>query len=295
MTEDELSAIVDALVSSYDAHPTSGAGTRPKLPSRDAIIATHDRVRELLFPGFYRHEQLPDASRRFHVGTWICELLTDLTPLISRALRHCEESAGPAEANERARQIAAEFTSALPALRETLREDASAAVDGDPAARNIEEVVLTYPGFEAIMAYRVAHWLHLRDVPYVPRVIAEHAHTRTGIDIHPGARIGRRFFIDHGTGVVIGETTDIGDNIKIYQGVTLGALSVHRSLAGSKRHPTLQDSVVIYAGATVLGGATVIGEGATIGGNAWVTKSVAAGTTVIEESPCAQRGRPSRG
>jgi serine O-acetyltransferase len=174
-------------------------------------------------------------------------------------------------------------------LRDHLLDDARAALDGDPAARSLEEIILTYPGFQAITAHRVAHTLHLEDVPFVPRAIAEHSHERTGIDLHPGAVVGRRFFIDHGTGVVIGETSNIGDNVKIYQGVTLGALSVHRRLAGTKRHPTLEDDVVVYAGATVLGGETVIGRGAVVGGNAFITTSVAPGARVVGVSAGEER------
>ncbi|MCA9547708.1 MAG: serine acetyltransferase, partial [Myxococcales bacterium] len=178
-----------------------------------------------------------------------------------------------------ARRIAADFVACLPHIRMALKLDAQAALDGDPAAGSLEEVILTYPGFEAITVHRIAHWLYDAEVPYIPRAMAEHAHMRTGIDLHPGARIGQRFFIDHGTGVVIGETTEIGDDVKIYQGVTLGALSVHRRFAGAKRHPTLEDGVVIYAGATVLGGETVIGRNAVIGGNVWLTASVPPDTT----------------
>ena len=153
---------------------------------------------------------------------------------------------------------------------------------GDPATLSVEQVILTYPGFLAITVQRIAHWLYGRKIPFIPRVMTEYAHAETGIDIHPGAQIGESFFIDHGTGVVIGETTQIGNWVKVYQGVTLGALSVSRDYAGSKRHPTIQDRVVLYAGATVLGGQTVVGEEAIIGGNVWLTRSVQAGTTVLE-------------
>lgn len=166
------------------------------------------------------------------------------------------------------------FINELPHFHEILLEDARAIFNGDPAARGIDEVIVAYPGFFAIAVYRLANWFTLRTVPLIPRMIAEHAHTMTGIDIHPGATIGRSFVIDHGTGIVIGETTVIHDNVKIYQGVTLGALSVQKSLADTKRHPTIERDVVIYANATILGGETVIGAGSTIGGNVWITKSV---------------------
>ena len=173
----------------------------------------------------------------------------------------------------------------LPELRIALILDAKAALDGDPAAANLEEVILTYPGFEAITTHRFAHLLYREGIPYLPRALSEYAHARTGIDIHPGANIGASFFIDHGTGVVIGESTDIGDRVKIYQGVTLGALSVKRSLSGSKRHPTIENDVVIYAGTTVLGGQTVIGEGSVIGGNVWIVNSIPAKSTIIGTPP----------
>ena len=181
--------------------------------------------------------------------------------IIAKAFAHQD---GDAESiADKSSVLSDQFLTVLPDLRDLLRQDAEAALMGDPAARSVEEIILTYPGFQAITVHRVAHWLHSQGVPFIPRIMSEHAHTLTGIDIHPGATIGTRFFIDHGTGVVIGETTEIGNEVKIYQGVTLGALSVERGFAGSKRHPTLEDRVVIYAGATVLGGDTVVGQGAT--------------------------------
>ena len=269
-----------ALLSSYDLDDP-----RPRLPAREAIVGVSEQVRRLLFPGYYADEALPPVSRRHHVGTWLCGLHASMARVVSKALGHEDAALPKAAAQRQGRKIASELLEALPSIREALRCDAQAAVDGDPAASGIEEVILTYPGFLAISAHRVAHWLYDKCVPYVPRVMNEHAHSLTGIDIHPGARIGRRFFIDHGTGVVIGETTEIGDDVKIYQGVTLGALSVSRDFVGTKRHPTIEDGVVLYAGATVLGGETVIGQGSVVGGNVWVTESVKAGTTVIESPP----------
>ncbi len=168
------------------------------------------------------------------------------------------------------------FMDSLPIIQQMLISDAVAIVSGDPAATNLDEVIRTYPGFYAIAVYRIARELHKIHIPYIPRVMTEYAHTRTGIDINPGAEIGGSFFIDHGTGIVIGETTFIGENVKIYQGVTLGALNVMKDMAHIKRHPTIEDNVVIYAGATILGGETVIGRNCTIGGNAWITKSIPA-------------------
>ncbi|MCB9545644.1 MAG: serine acetyltransferase [Myxococcales bacterium] len=289
MDEDQLGAIADELISSYDLD-----GTNERLPPREAVEAVLDQIKRLLFPGFYADEALPQASRRFRVGTWLCQLHDRLSRLVRRALVHHAPDRGTSALRAEAADVATGFLRALPRVREALRQDARAALDGDPAARSIEEVILTYPGFEAIMVHRVAHWFYEAGVPFLPRAMAELAHQKTGIDIHPGARIGCRFFIDHGTGVVIGETTDIGDDVQIYQGVTLGALSVRRSLAGAKRHPTIEDGVVIYAGATVLGGETVIGRNATIGGNVWITTSVAADTLVIESAPSLEYRAPRR-
>lgn len=187
----------------------------------------------------------------------------------------------------RAEEIAAAFLPRLPVIRARLAEDVEAAYEGDPAAKSYAEIVVSYPSIRAIAIYRIAHELNLLGVPILPRMMTEHAHDRTGIDMHPGAVIGRRFFIDHGTGVVIGETTEIGDNVRIYQGVTLGAKSPRHGdmLRGRKRHPTIEDDVTIYAGATILGGDTVIGRGSVIGGNVWLLESVPAGSRVIAEAP----------
>jgi serine O-acetyltransferase len=187
----------------------------------------------------------------------------------------------------RAEAIAAAFVPRLAVIRSRLAEDVEAAFEGDPAAKSYAEIVVSYPSIRAIAIYRIAHELNLLEVPILPRMMTEHAHDRTGIDMHPGAVIGRRFFIDHGTGVVIGETTEIGDNVRLYQGVTLGAKSPRHGamLRGRKRHPTIEDDVTIYAGATILGGDTVIGEGSVIGGNVWLIESVPAGSRVIAEAP----------
>jgi serine O-acetyltransferase len=292
MDEARLGALVDALVESYDKDAPE-PGDRPRLPAREAIDSALDHIRRVLFPGYYADEALPRASRRFRVGTWLCRLFEEFARITARALAHDRPDHPESAVRAEARALTERFLSELPDLRRRLRMDAEAAFHGDPAARSVEEVILTYPGFHAITVHRIAHWLHEAAVPFVPRALAETAHTRTGIDIHPGARIGARFFIDHGTGVVIGETTEIGDDVKLYQGVTLGALSVDRALAGAKRHPTLHDGVVIYAGATVLGGDTVIGRGAVIGGNVWLTHSVAPYTRVME-GPASLEFQPRR-
>ncbi len=279
MNEDQLEKITQALLSSYDADD------RPRLPDRAAVVSTLDDVRRILFPGYYAEAGLHVSSRRYQVGTWLCQLGTNLQRIITKALAHDAPDRPMAAVRAQAEQVGDAFLEALPSLRQALYLDAHAALDGDPAARSVEEVILTYPGFLAITVHRIAHWLQKAGVPFIPRVMSEHAHTLTGIDIHPGASLGRRFFIDHGTGVVIGETTEIGDDVKIYQNVTLGAHSVLRDLAGAKRHPTIEDRVVIYAGATVLGGDTVVGHDAVVGGNVWLTVSVAPHTTVLESLP----------
>ncbi|MCK0069362.1 MULTISPECIES: serine O-acetyltransferase EpsC [Kordiimonas] len=180
-----------------------------------------------------------------------------------------------------ARLLVQRFLADLPGIADDCHRDAKALVEGDPAAQSVEEVILSYPGFFAVVAYRIAHKLYRRDVPLLPRMLTEYAHHQTGIDIHPGAQIGKSFFIDHGTGVVVGETAVIGDNVKIYQGVTLGALRVDRDQRLKKRHPTIEDNVVIYAGATILGGETIVGQNSVIGGNVWITRSVPAWSRVM--------------
>ncbi len=185
---------------------------------------------------------------------------------------------------ERADQISFKFHSWLPDLRKLLDKDAEAFFNGDPAAKGLNEVIFSYPGFRAITCHRMSHFLWIEDVPVFPRILSEYVHQKTGIDIHPGAHIGEYFFIDHGTGVVIGETTQIGNHVKIYQGVTLGALSVEKTEQGKKRHPTIEEGVVIYANATILGGETIIGKHSTIGGNIWLTKSVPENSIVYHEA-----------
>jgi serine O-acetyltransferase len=191
------------------------------------------------------------------------------------------------DCDKQAAEIVAQFFDRIPAIREILATDVQAAFDSDPAAQSTDETVFSYPGLYAISVQRLAHEFYLLDVPLLPRIMTEHAHSLTGIDIHPGAKLGRRFFIDHGTGVVVGETTEIGDNVKLYQGVTLGALAPDfgQALRGRKRHPTIQDDVTIYAGATILGGETVIGRGSVIGGNVFITRSVPPQNRVSAEPP----------
>jgi serine O-acetyltransferase len=264
---------------------------RRPLPSRDAAVAALDALQELLFPGYTGAQGLTGASLRLHVEARLAWLYETLTEQIARAAGHGHllEEACPVTERE-ATECAEEFIARLPAVREVLATDVRAAYEGDPAARCYDEIIFSYPGLYAITTYRLAHELQRLDVPLIPRIMTEHAHSRTGIDIHPGTRVGPGFFIDHGTGVVVGGTAVIGSNVKLYQGVTLGAFSFDKDAAGqlvrhTKRHPTIEDDVVVYAGATILGGDTVIGRGSVIGGNVWLTHSVPPGTRVLQDSP----------
>lgn len=259
------------------------------LPNREALSACLDRLFAILYPGLADEHPVTEANLSYHIGDLVNHVCLDLTPEVERAFRYdCRRrQCDTCHVERTAREVVVELLEKLPEIRETLKQDLQAAFDRDPAARSVDEIILSYPCVEAIATARLAHELHRRGVPIIPRVWSERAHSRTGIDIHPGATIGPRFFIDHGTGVVIGETTRIGAGVKLYQGVTLGALSFPRNpdgslVKGGRRHPTIGDGVTIYANATVLGGATEVGAGAVIGGGAWVTASVPAGTRIVE-------------
>ena len=266
------------------------------LPNYDTIIAATEDLKEILYPGYRRRDGLHLGNVTYHVGDLIDRLHDTLTAQIGRAIRHETIKNGQCDPSQtqdfetlgQAKAVA--FLEQLPDLRKVLAMDVQAAYDGDPACKSLDEVIFCYPGLDAITVYRLAHILHELGVPLVPRMMTEWAHSRTGIDIHPGAKIDRYFFIDHGTGVVIGETTEIGKWVKLYQGVTFGALSFATDgegnlVRGTKRHPTLEDRVVIYANATILGGNTVIGHDSVIGSSVWLTRSVGPGTTVTMESP----------
>jgi serine O-acetyltransferase len=293
--KETLPEITEAIVATYtECSRTSHLGHRP-LPSREAVVEILTDLLDILYPGYWRRQNLHMGNVEYHVGDLIDRLHDSLTQQIARALRHEHECAPardrqPVDLEALAQQKTVELLGRLPAVRLILEQDAQAAFEGDPAAKSHHEIIFCYPGLEAVSVYRVAHELLLLGVPLIPRMMTEHAHQRTGIDIHPGARIGPGFFIDHGTGVVIGETCDIGTNVKLYQGVTLGALSFPRDASGNiirgmKRHPTLEDEVVVYANATILGGDTVIGRGAVIGSNVWLTQGVAPSTVVSLEKP----------
>lgn len=292
---DRLRGITREVVDSYGAFrdPAHHLDPERRLPSRPAVTRILDNLFAVLYPGFYGVQHLTRDNVEYHVGALLDDIAADLYEQVRLACEFSEPpgegdvSAGDRERIARKAEAAVErFLGRLAELRRLLVLDAGAAMEGDPAARSFAEIVLAYPGLEAITIQRIAHELWNLGVPLLPRIMTEHAHSRTGIDIHPGAKIGESFFIDHGTGVVVGETAEIGRNVKIYQGVTLGALSFPKDaggqlLRGVKRHPTLRDNVVVYAGATILGGDTVVGEGAVIGGNTWVIESVPPGEKVL--------------
>jgi serine O-acetyltransferase len=302
--KEALPEITEAIVATYtECSRTSHLGHKP-LPSREATGEILCDLLDILYPGYWRRQNLHLGNVEYHVGDLIDGLHDKLTQQIGRALRHEHEFVTPEstitlDLEALAQQKAVELLRRLPDVRTDLEQDALAAFEGDPAAKSYHEVIFCYPGLEAVTVYRIAHELLLLGVPLIPRMMTEHAHVRTGIDIHPGARIKPGFFIDHGTGVVIGETCDIGRNVKLYQGVTLGALSFPRDASGNiirgmKRHPTLEDEVVVYANATILGGDTVIGHHAVIGSNVWLTQSVAPNTVVALEKPSLRMRGPGK-
>ena len=289
----ELPKLTQRIVQTYDEVGRIHHLGHCPLPNYDEIIAATNDLKEILYPGFRRREGLHRGNVAFYVGDLVDRLHDRFTTQIGRALRH-ERRADDCDTDQDFEALGQAktmlFLERLPELRKTLATDVEAAYEGDPACKSLDEVIFCYPGLEAITVYRLAHVLYDLDIPFIPRMMTEWAHGRTGIDIHPGAKIGNYFFIDHGTGVVIGETTDIGEHVKLYQGVTLGALSFKTDgegnlVRGQKRHPTLEDRVVVYANATILGGATVVGHDAVVGSSVWLTQGVAPFTTVVLEKP----------
>ncbi len=274
----QVDATVSHMLRSY--HQLGGINHigGPNLPSRQHIIDLLQTLRSVLFPGYYEREPVDEDSLPYLTGQRLTWLRKNLAQEITKSLCHDCRQQGRcdqiSQCKAQAQEIADGLLRALPDIRARLQLDVQAALEGDPAAKSEAEVILAYPGLAAITVHRIVHFLYQHQVPLLPRIMSEYIHHQTGIDIHPGATIGDSFFIDHGTGVVIGETTQIGDNVKVYQGVTLGALSVKKSLAKKKRHPTIEDNVTIYAGATILGGDTVIGHDSVIGGNVWLIRSV---------------------
>ncbi len=283
-TNHGLENTVSKIDSIHRKHASRGAARLNYLPDRNEITELLALIRQLIFPGYF--EENGAASRRRDLKSVIAEIEKRLSLQICRALNlgACAECS---DMFEGANKICRAFLGKLPNVIELLFTDVQAAYDGDPAALSEHEIIFAYPGVFAISVYRIAHELHLLSVPLIPRIMTEYAHSLTGIDIHPGADIGHHFFIDHGTGIVVGETTRIGNYAKLYQGVTLGALSTRggQSLKGKKRHPTLGDEVTVYSNASILGGNTEIGDGCVIGGNVFITKSVPAHTRVNLRNP----------
>lgn len=276
MINEKLDAQIAALNAGYQAESEFFVDSRKYFPRRQACIDVVEDIRCLLFPGYFDLDTPAGESSDLLCAERLLHISRVLQAQIKKALLFDDATLDHTVANERANELTEKFLDKLPQVQKVLLTDIKAIYDGDPAANSYEEVLVAYPGFYATFVYRIAHELYLLGIPLIPRLMSEHAHGRTGIDINPGATIGEYFFIDHGTGVVIGETTIIGSHVKIYQGVTLGALSLRKGqdLSGVKRHPTLGDYVTVYSNASILGGDTVIGNGAVIGGSAFVCESV---------------------
>ncbi len=292
-SHEHLPELTWALVESYGVGGRTSRLGRCPLPNKEAIVDVLQDVNEILFPGYRRRDRLNASNVVYYVGNLIDKIYDVLNVQISRALCGGEEDCDATKKacyEQEGEKKTLEFIARLPKVRAALLKDVEAAVKGDPACKSPDEVIFCYPGFDAITVYRIARVLWELGVPLVPRIMTEIAHSRTGVDIHPGAKIGSYFFIDHGTGVVVGETCEIGDWVKLYQGVTLGALSFPKDsngelVRGTKRHPTLEDGVVVYANATILGGDVVVGRDSTIGSSVWLTKSVEPRSTIVIEKP----------
>ena len=279
MTENHICAAAKAMAQTYTTGSVPLYGKKLRLPDRQAVILLIKDIRRLIFPAYYGEAALMSLAPEDYAALLLERIEKQLFRQIALTLPEGQE--------DRAADLAAEMVAKLPQIAQKVQMDLEATFDGDPAAASREEILFSYPGLFAILVYRVAHELYHLQIPILPRMMSEYAHSHTGIDIHPGAQIGDYFFIDHGTGIVVGETTVIGDRVKLYQGVTLGALSTrdgHRSRAG-QRHPTVEDDVTIYSGASILGGDTVIGRGSVVGGNAFLTSSVQKDTRVVIHAP----------
>ncbi|MDR0522729.1 MAG: serine acetyltransferase [Planctomycetaceae bacterium] len=288
--------IAEKIAASYKEIDTAHHIDHCPLPRYPVLVEVIEDLREILYPGYRNRDRLHSGNVIYYVGSIVDRLYDRLEVLCERAICHGQNSRTPctpeiqASIGQTAQQKTIAFLQQIPDIRHMLAKDVKAAYAGDPACKSLDEVIFCYPGLEAITVYRLAHALHQLQIPLLPRMMTEWAHSKTGIDIHPGAQIGKYFFIDHGTGIVIGETTVIGNWVKLYQGVTLGAASFPKDETGelirnTKRHPTIEDGVVIYANATILGGKTVIGKNSVIGSSVWLTSSVPEGTTVMIEKP----------
>jgi len=282
--EERIHGIVDSLIADYNKGRTIDEIKTFDHPDKEKVIDIIFKLRNIIYPGYFRNKHYKVYTVSNSISTLVEDVIYNLNNQIGIVLRYLPEYMGAPDRviEEHAEETTFAFLEKIPKIREYIETDVEAAFNGDPAAFNKDEIIFSYPGLFAILVNRIAHELHLLGVPMIPRIMTEYAHSETGIDIHPGASIGKYFFIDHGTGIVIGETTEIGNNVKIYQGVTLGALSTRggQLLKNKKRHPTIEDNVTIYSGASILGGDTVIGKDVVIGGNAFITSSVSAGAKV---------------
>ena len=282
-----LDSLIESIVDSYNSFGGVNLSEINSYPNSETVVSVLKDLQALIFPGFKTAETIDKQNLKFLTGEKINRVVSLLTKETQKALLYLRKSAENSHCFSLAEQTVFSLIEEIPELRRKIMLDAQAALEGDPAARSFEEIILSYPGLEAIMVYRIANFLHKNGVPLIPRIMSEYIHGKTGVDIHPGATIGESFFIDHGTGIVIGESCVIGNNVKLYQGVTLGAISVKKSLSNKKRHPTIEDNVTIYAGATILGGETVIGKGSVVGGNVWLTESVPENsTTIAKQETC---------
>jgi serine O-acetyltransferase len=292
-SETGLPKLVDNIVNNYEAFGGMDHLEGKDLPSKKVVIEVLEDLLTVFFPGYMGKTDITKTNIKYFLGNNLASVQTRLTEEVEKSLKYiCRKiKECPHDVcHRRARVVVKELLEKIPELRSIVSGDIVAAYDGDPAAVSPEEVIISYPCVLAITTYRIAHELYLRGIPMVPRIMSEHVHSLTGIDIHPGAKIGKNFFIDHGTGVVVGETAEIGDNVKIYQGVTLGALSFPKDekgalIRGAKRHPTLGNNVVIYSGATLLGADAVVGDNVVIGGNVWITNRVESGTKITIAPP----------
>lgn len=288
---DKVPKVVSELLSSWATKECYEHISPVSIPSQEKVIEIVDQARRILFPGYFTRTKLHASNLEYYIGKQTTDLYDKLSEQTTMAIRHdCRRNDLPCtNCEEQSHRMTLTFIEALPGVAALLATDIRAALEGDPATNSPDEVIFCYPGLLATLIFRLAHVLHKLQVPIIPRIMTEYAHSQTGIDIHPGASIGPAFFIDHGTGVVIGETTIIGTNVRLYQGVTLGALSLPRDagekMRNKKRHPTIEDNVIIYSNTTILGGETIIGEGSVIGGNIWLTESVATGTKVLLKRP----------
>ena len=290
----QMEQVVDAILRDYGQERHIDKLESLRNPDKDAVIEIIEKLRRIVFPGYFRDKNFRSYNSRNRLSVLIEDTMIHLVKQIARVYESMGQS--PEAAKEHATAVSLQFFNAIPQVRAMVQTDLQAAFDGDPAATGMAEIIFAYPGLYAITVYRLAHVLHSLNVPILPRIMTEHAHSVTGIDIHPGATVGEYFFIDHGTGIVVGETTVIGDHVKIYQGVTLGGLSTRggQSLRGKRRHPTIGDHVTIYANATILGGGTVIGHDCVIGANSFISQSVPPCTRVsLKHAEPELRPRPS--